>query len=81
MPNRSRAKGRVNLTAQLPSLTTPTLLIWGEDDTTSPVRVGEALSCLILGSELVTIAKAGHLVAEERPAEVASLVGAFFERT
>lgn len=54
----------------------PTMIVWGEQDAWLPIERGRELQRLIPGSQLRTIAKAGHLVQEDAPAElVAELVG------
>jgi pimeloyl-ACP methyl ester carboxylesterase len=55
--------------AQLGAVTLPTLLIWGENDTWVPLRVGENLHSVIEGSQLITYANVGHLPMEENPAQ------------
>ena len=56
---------------------TPTLLIWGADDTETPLSDGERLSRLIHNSKLKVIDGAGHFVHRERPQETARLIQAF----
>jgi pimeloyl-ACP methyl ester carboxylesterase len=45
----------------------PTLLIWGQDDTRSPLAGGEKMKEQISGARLVVIPKAGHLSNMEQP--------------
>lgn len=45
----------------------PTLLIWGDGDTRSPVSVGEAMCDSIRGARLVVIPNAGHASNMEQP--------------
>ncbi len=49
-----------NLEAALPNISPPTLLIWGELDTDTPMYQAEKMKKLIPDSGLVTIAGAGH---------------------
>ncbi len=49
------------------TMTVPTLLIWGERDTITPLARGEELHRLIPGSSLVTIPGSGHIPAIEDP--------------
>jgi pimeloyl-ACP methyl ester carboxylesterase len=51
--------------AELRQLTTETLLIWGEQDTTTPLAQGENLARLLPNSELVVIPQSGHQPFEE----------------
>jgi pimeloyl-ACP methyl ester carboxylesterase len=55
----------------------PTLLVWGEADTDTPLRDGESLRRLIPDSRLLTIARCGHLPQEECPQVFAEAVAAF----
>lgn len=59
---------------QLRTLTAPTLLIWGDADSISPVSVGRRLSQLLPNSRLHILPGGTHSMAIERPAEVAALV-------
>ncbi|NWF68853.1 MAG: alpha/beta hydrolase [Chloroflexi bacterium] len=53
----------------LSAVTVPTLLIWGENDTWVPLRVGENLHSSMTGSTLITYPNVGHLPQEENPAQ------------
>ena len=55
----------------------PTLLVWGEGDTETPLRHGETLRRLIPDSRLLTIEACGHLPQEERPPLFVEAVAAF----
>lgn len=55
----------------------PTLLIWGEDDTATPLSEGKRLNALISGSKLDIIKDAGHFVHQEKPSEVAWAIERF----
>jgi pimeloyl-ACP methyl ester carboxylesterase len=48
----------------------PVTVCWGEDDTWVPVERGRELAALIPGARLHVIPGAGHLVHEDRPAEL-----------
>ncbi len=65
---------RPNFERQLPEVTQPTLLIWGNDDPISPVAVGQHLHHLIPNSRLHVIDGGTHALALERAGEVASLI-------
>jgi pimeloyl-ACP methyl ester carboxylesterase len=54
----------------------PVTVCWGEDDTWVPVERGRELAARIPGAQLRVIPGAGHLVHEDRPAE---LTAALFE--
>src|SRR5262245_9304733 len=43
------------------SLAVPTLIIWGDQDTTTPLSQGQRLAQLIPGSELTVMAGVGHM--------------------
>jgi pimeloyl-ACP methyl ester carboxylesterase len=56
-----------DLTAVLPQITVPTLLIWGESDARSPLTVANAFKDAIADADLVVIPKAGHMSNLEQP--------------
>lgn len=51
-------------------ITTPTLILWGREDSWIPLERGEALHDMIPESTLRIIDNAGHLVIEEKPDEL-----------
>jgi pimeloyl-ACP methyl ester carboxylesterase len=51
----------------LPRIAAPTLLIWGEGDHRSPLRVAHQFEAAIPSAQLVVIPEAGHLSNLERP--------------
>ena len=51
----------------LPRIAVPTLLIWGDADTRSPLSVARQFESAIPGAELVVIAGVGHVSNLERP--------------
>ena len=53
------------------AIQTPTLILWGREDSWIPLERGEQLQGMIPGSTLRVIDGAGHLVIEERPDELA----------
>ncbi len=55
----------------------PTLLIWGENDTSTPKEDGEKLSGLIVGSRFIVIPGATHFVHQENPADVVAEIRNF----
>jgi pimeloyl-ACP methyl ester carboxylesterase len=54
--------------AQLREVRAPTLLLWGEEDSRSPLSVATQLQTLIPDAKLVVIPGAGHLCNVEAPA-------------
>ena len=66
-----------DLSASARKITTPTLLIWGESDTETPLSDGKQLAGLIADSKLKVISEAGHFVHKEKLQEVAKLVQEF----
>jgi pimeloyl-ACP methyl ester carboxylesterase len=55
----------------------PTLIIWGENDVTTPITDGMRLSTFIRGSKFQVIKDAGHFVHSGRPKEVSELIRGF----
>ncbi|POX55295.1 alpha/beta hydrolase [Streptomyces sp. Ru71] len=53
----------------LPTVSVPTLLIWGEQDVRSPLTVAEQFQDAIPDTELIVIPGAGHVSNLERPKE------------
>jgi pimeloyl-ACP methyl ester carboxylesterase len=60
---------RNNLGDELKEIKTPTLLIWGNNDTITPPFVGKEFNKLIPNSELHVIDKCGHAPMMERADE------------
>jgi pimeloyl-ACP methyl ester carboxylesterase len=69
-----------DITAQLGTITVPTLIIAGRDDTVTPLERSEVLHRGIPGSQLVVIDDAGHTVPAEKPAEFNAAVSEFMAR-
>lgn len=69
-----------DLRAVLPLVAVPTLLVWGERDARSPLRVAHEFAAAIPDSELVVIEGAGHMSPLERPDEVNDAIRAFVRR-
>lgn len=70
---------RHNLEDKLDEIDTPTLLIWGKQDTITPHYVGERFNELIKGSKLVFIDKCGHAPMMEHPEEFNSILKEFLD--
>jgi pimeloyl-ACP methyl ester carboxylesterase len=66
-----------DLTDLLPSITVPTLLIWGELDERSPLAVARQFEVAIPNTELAVIPGAGHLSHLERPEQFNAAVADF----
>jgi pimeloyl-ACP methyl ester carboxylesterase len=58
-------------------ISTPTLIIWGESDTLTPLDIGQAYNAAIRGSKLVVFRNTGHVPMEEVPAQSARVVREF----
>ncbi|MFZ1806632.1 MAG: alpha/beta hydrolase [Cyclobacteriaceae bacterium] len=63
----AKSAQRNNLAADLPSLTVPTLLVWGLNDTITPPMVAHEFNRLIPNSELRFIDKCCHAPMMEHP--------------
>jgi pimeloyl-ACP methyl ester carboxylesterase len=57
----AHALAEADLREVLPTIEVPTLLLYGDEDRRSPVRVAEELHASIRGSELVLMPGVGHL--------------------
>lgn len=55
----------------------PTLIVWGEEDTVTPISDGHKLHDSILNSRFVILKDCGHVPPEERPEPFAELVTEF----
>ena len=66
-----------DLSASAKNITIPTLLIWGVNDTETPLTDGKKLSQLISGSELKVLNETGHFVHREKSQGVAKLIQEF----
>ncbi|MFZ1705538.1 MAG: alpha/beta hydrolase [Saprospiraceae bacterium] len=71
---------RHNLEDQLHKIKSNTLIIWGVQDSVTPLWVGEKFHEHIVNSELVRINKTGHAPMTERPDEFNSVLDNFIER-
>lgn len=68
-----------NLSSSAKKITVPTLLIWGENDSQTPLADGRYLSQLIVGSKLEIIKSARHFVHQEQPKQIARLIQNFYD--
>ena len=60
-------------------ISTPSLLVWGDDDTSSPPRDAERLKKELKRSRLINIKECGHYIQEEKPEELAQAIKDFLE--
>jgi pimeloyl-ACP methyl ester carboxylesterase len=60
-----------------PTISVPTLILWGEDDRVLPLLIGQRLNAAIRGSRLEQIKFAGHIPQEEQPDAVIARIKAF----
>ncbi len=68
-----------NLRPLLPKIKTPTLLVWGENDTLTPLRDAHIMEREIANAKLVIIPNADHIVYRTHPDEVADATITFLE--
>lgn len=68
-----------DLSADVGAIRTPTLVLVGEHDGSTPVSVVQALADAIPGARFEVIANAGHIPSIEQPARTAALMAAFFK--
>ena len=68
-----------DLTDLLPNIVQPTLLIWGDKDTETPIEDAKKMESLIKDAGLVTIPGAGHFSFIEQPVFVNNVLNAFFK--
>jgi pimeloyl-ACP methyl ester carboxylesterase len=63
----------------MPQIKAPTLLIWGENDTATPVKDARIMERLIRGSGLVVLKNAGHFSFLDKTYEVKLILDSFFK--
>jgi pimeloyl-ACP methyl ester carboxylesterase len=68
---------REDLRADAAKIKVPTLLVWGERDTETPLAEAHILEKVIAGARLDIIPGAGHFVQKDAPKETAEKIGAF----
>lgn len=68
-----------DLTCHMPGITAPTLLIYGENDTATPVSDAKLMESLIKDSGLCIIKGAGHFSFVEKPFEVHAIMHSFLD--
>ena len=62
----------------IPYIYCPTLLIWGEKDTFTPLKDGKYMNKKIIDSALITIKKGTHFVYLEYPFYILNIINNFF---
>jgi 3-oxoadipate enol-lactonase len=72
-----RSLAALDLRARLGEIRCPTLVVVGDRDEATPVSMAEALAAGIAGATLRVVGPAGHLVTEERWAELNAALLAF----
>lgn len=65
---------RVDHSTDLPALHIPACLIWGDQDPISPPTVGHALNAALPHSTLHIVPGGTHMMANERPDDIAPLI-------
>ena len=71
---------RHNLADKLEKIDQPTLLIWGKQDTITPLFVGEKFNELIKNSTLSIVDECGHAPMMEKPDEFNSILKDFLSK-
>ncbi|MDE7408202.1 MAG: alpha/beta hydrolase, partial [Muribaculaceae bacterium] len=61
----------------MPGIKCPTLLVWGENDTATPLRDAKIMERLILDAGLVTMAGCGHYSFLDNPGQFAAVLRSF----
>ena len=70
-----------DLSHLLPSIQPPTLLVWGENDTATPLSDGQQMEKAIPNAGLAVIKNAGHYSFLDQPMVFESIMASFFEVT
>lgn len=76
----AKSAQRHNMAEEIPNITTPTLLVWGLNDTITPPIVAHEFNRLIPNSELKFIDKCCHAPMMEHPEKFNQLVETFLEK-
>jgi pimeloyl-ACP methyl ester carboxylesterase len=70
-----------SIAGSYPTLTVPTLIVWGRDDELIPLRLGRRLQKELPNARLRIIPACGHAPQEECPEELLPLIQAFLRST
>ena len=73
-------RARYNTQRRLPLITTPTLVLWGAEDKTNALELGQQTHDLLPNSELVVFDGVGHGVPQEAPEKFVTTVVEFLTR-
>lgn len=68
-----------DLTDRLPLISAPTLLIWGENDTATPIADAKKMSRLIPGSGIVSFPGCGHYSFLDNPIQFRAVLSSFLK--
>ena len=68
---------RADMRPQLARIKAPVLLVWGENDTATPLSDGQEMERLIPGSGLAVIRGAGHFPFVDNPAQFSAVMASF----
>ena len=71
---------RHNMAQDLPTMKTPTCIIWGKNDSVTPPDVAELFDELLPKSDLFWIDKCGHAPMMEHPEEFNTILDAWLEK-
>lgn len=71
---------RHNMAQDLPSLKTPTCIIWGKNDGVTPPEVANEFNNLLPDSDLYWIDKCGHAAMMERPEEFNHILDTWLQK-
>jgi pimeloyl-ACP methyl ester carboxylesterase len=72
--------GRPEVVSLLPTITCPTLVMTGEQDSWAPPHQHEEIAAAIPDSELVIVAGAGHMLPAEAPEAVNAAIAAWLNK-
>ncbi|RYF57247.1 MAG: alpha/beta fold hydrolase, partial [Comamonadaceae bacterium] len=70
----------IQVGAHLPRVRCPTLVMCGDSDQLTPPECSAEIAQLVPGAELRMVARTGHMLTMEQPAEVSALLRAWLER-
>ncbi|MFT6994467.1 MAG: 2-hydroxy-6-oxonona-2,4-dienedioate hydrolase [Maribacter sp.] len=71
---------RHNMAQDLPSMTTPTCIIWGKNDAVTPPDVAELFHELLPDSDLYWIKECGHAPMMEHPQQFNAILDAWLQK-
>jgi hypothetical protein len=77
----AKSAQRNNMSKEVVNIKTPTLLVWGLNDTITPPQVGHEFNRLIENSELHFIDKCCHAPMMERPEIFNAILETWLEKT